>query len=412
MSSLVKWRNSILASLLTEFTGLRCALVLRARLFAASIPPTAGFQEKLHLAQEGYGDFCKAERIDDFVLTYFNEKPRYTVSWPPELLTVLNSDQYQSSALSLSNALIGQLGIRISLAAKKIKEMCRPIILLSHCIDFIDHDLAIGDVDNFELPCFGEVQFDDLTRVHCSHRSPALHQLDPIFQPSFSLLESPQPSFRDDRLSAISYFWYLSIKECLASELCALNIAEYDGLPLAFYCDMAKQCYDETRHAYHFLQTSLEWLINNPEISGAPRSAIAEHNLHIRGLAIPIQGNFFEMIHAADLAERLILMNAKTESVAVQKLRARLSSKLSQADPHFKFATEVDLQDEISHVRIGATWLSYLMPDSKNRSEKINDTMLIRGALMLNTFAASADTSVSDLANAILTKSLSLPPIL
>jgi hypothetical protein len=274
--------------------------------------------------------------------------------------------------------------------------------MLEHCTAFLTTQVIpiYGSVAS-RHSAFGAPICEGVSR---SLIVPLVHNLDPVYVPSSSLLSSVQPVFCDNKGEATPYFWYLAIKECLAAELCALNIAEYDGLPIAFYRDMAKQCFDETRHSHFFLETAIQW-IREAAPESFPEALAPSIRRYLdtgTGLPIPREGNFFATIHAADVVERLILMNVKTETIAVRKLKERLLGRLCGSDPELKFATEIDLQDEISHVKIGSRWLRYLIPDETARSAKIEDTMLIRGVLMLNTVAAAASQPVGPLIDALL----------
>lgn len=388
-----------LGGIIRAFQTLRNSLIIRGRLRAAEIPGTNGLQAKYEAARASYEDFEVAADIDRFAFGHFNRREQYTISWPENLVSLLGQWPEGLFLMNLRD-LIQQLGARIVFEADKLCSGCTETRMLNHCSDFVRRKVACSETERLASKYAGCVEVRrEPSIVRKAVPVPLLHRLDGVFRPGYSVLETGQRSFEDTESDAMSYFWYLSIKECLAAELCALNIAEYDGLPLAFYCDMAKQMLDECRHACHFVNTALRWLSARSCLDGEDSGfKINDGNSSAQfELSIPREGNFFETIHASDLAERLILMNIKTESIAVRRLKERLESRLC-ANSHFHMlATEVDLQDEISHVRIGTVWLKHLFPDPEQRKSKIDDTMLLRGVLMLNTIAVSQDRCVSDM---------------
>lgn len=83
-------------------------------------------------------------------------------------------------------------------------------------------------------------------------RGPRQVDLDPAFDPTIDLLDPANRELIDSHRGP--FFWNLSIREEMASELCSLSMVEYDGLPLAFYRDFAKQAWDEMRHALLFFR--------------------------------------------------------------------------------------------------------------------------------------------------------------
>src|SRR5205085_6798080 len=129
------------------------------------------------------------------------------------------------------------------------------------------------------------------------------------------------PEFGESIEENIPYFWIMAARETLASQMCALSAVEYDGLPLAFYSDMAKQCWDEARHSLSFVllaQKLTELKQIGPERGGGQ----SEHE----GFPIPKEGNFYEAMLNADLAQRLVLMNQRTEAPAIPSITKRLGS--------------------------------------------------------------------------------------
>jgi hypothetical protein len=199
----------------------------------------------------------------------------------------------------------------------------------------------------------------------------------------------------------VPYFWHLANREALASPLCALSAVEYDNLPLQFYWDMAKQASDEARHAQYFLQTSLTLL---PDLrgdvslhAGCAWLSLAEFWSTGRGLPIPREGNLYESMLNADLIERLILMNYRTEMPAVGRITARIKSRFCQSHPQIADAYEFDRIDEASHGVIGKRWLERLLPNEDERLARLEESDLLRNVLILTSFCHHGGESMANL---------------
>jgi hypothetical protein len=217
-------------------------------------------------------------------------------------------------------------------------------------------------------------------------RGPSTLGVDPAFTPSYSLLNQPSPSFGSQLHEAAPYYWTLSLREAFASDVCALSAVECDYLPLQFYADMAKQCWDEVRHARFYFDFSVS--LFGPLLSQLPASsplAAVIRNYHDTGsgLPIPTELNFYHTFLDATLAERLILMQVRTETPAIKRLGVRLQSELAAQHPDLAQAIEIDRCDEKSHSRIGWSWLRFLFPDPVQRRLLIERTDLLRSLFIL-----------------------------
>jgi hypothetical protein len=214
--------------------------------------------------------------------------------------------------------------------------------------------------------------------------------LDPVFTPAYSLLDKSAPGFSDSIVEVVPYFWTLSIRESMAAELCALSIAEYDGLPLAFYRDMAKQAWDEMRHACYCLETAIALL---PELESALDegdpllTSMRLFKEHGKGLPVPHERNLYQFAVNATLIERLVILHHETETPAIPVLKQKLNSEFCRNHPNVASGLELFMRDEVSHSRIGNTWFRHLLPNAVEREEAIENARLLRNLLLLTSFA-------------------------
>jgi len=167
-------------------------------------------------------------------------------------------------------------------------------------------------------------------------------------------------------------------------------MAEYDGLPLAFYRDMAKQTWDEVRHAVYCLDTAL-MLLPQLEVElpydHPTRAAVRRFRETGTGLPVPLERNLYEAIANASLVERLVLMHHDTETPGIRTLKEHIGSQFCQVHSDIADGLAIFRRDEISHSRIGNVWFHHLVPDLEKRNTIIANTRLLRGVLLLTSFA-------------------------
>lgn len=228
---------------------------------------------------------------------------------------------------------------------------------------------------------------------------PASAPLDPVFALGPSLLDQPreQPV---SPLDAVPAVWTLAAQEHLAVQVCALCIAEYDGLPISFYRDMAQQADDEARHARFFLECALEAL------PGFVRDAPEEHPMRAgavrflatgQGLTLPAEGAFFSVFHRATLFERLVLLQVDGERGATGRLRTAQKAAFFQEHRQYADGLALTIADEDRHERMGERWLAHLVPDEAERARQFEDAMVHRGVLLAAAFAEARGQSFPDL---------------
>lgn len=239
-------------------------------------------------------------------------------------------------------------------------------------------------------------------RVSKAFNGPLSAHLDPSLKPEYSLLEFAAPVFCDDIRAAVPYFWTLASREAMVCDSCALSGIEYDGLPLRFYYDMARQAADEARHAAMFLALSKELmpeLLLSADVSDKLRVSVTDHLQRLCPLPIPQETGLFRSMWNSSLTERLILMQIDTEGPAVAGAKRAARGGLANQFPGVRKAFEIDYFDEIAHARIGHRWLKHLLPSAESRQVEIQSTRLLRGVLLLTSFVSEAN-DMTDLVQA------------
>jgi uncharacterized ferritin-like protein (DUF455 family) len=143
--------------------------------------------------------------------------------------------------------------------------------------------------------------------------------------------------------------------ELCAAELMARNSHEHPDMPWDFHVDMARQCWDEIRHA---------------EV----HDRLMASELGCRWGDFPIGFNYFKSIYALDLLGRLILFNGTSEQKAMWRHshRRKVLVELGQATVARVF--DYLLADEVPHVHNGVRWGTYLLGgDEKAYREKVRE---------------------------------------
>lgn len=219
------------------------------------------------------------------------------------------------------------------------------------------------------------------------------------FEPFYCIERQSEPTFGRSNGETAAHLWCLSLHELTAGQLCALCLIEYDGLPLAFYRDMAKQFYDETRHASFFLEaaTALMPYIERTKSPKAAhlRTAVKRYKALGVGLPVPLEGNLFETFWNSDLIERLVLMHLDTETPGVAVIRRHGAARVWMQHPDIRRGFEVVAADEKTHAKIGSNWIKYLLPDRDERLRAIDDARLLRGMLIATSIAHKRDEPVA-----------------
>lgn len=230
-------------------------------------------------------------------------------------------------------------------------------------------------------------------------RCPPVAPLDPAFALGASLLDPPARQAVSE-LDAVPFVWLVAAQEQLAAQVCALCIAEHDGLPIAFHRDLALQAADEARHARFFFACAVEAL---PDFVGRapeshPRRAGAVRFLATgAGLELPAEGVLYGSFWHATLFERLALMQVDGERGAVDRLQKKLEAAFFRDHPHRADDLALTLLDEKRHERMGLAWLAHLVPDAAERARQMEAALSFRGVLMAMAFAEARGQSLPDL---------------
>ena len=197
------------------------------------------------------------------------------------------------------------------------------------------------------------------------------------------------------------FYWLAGLRESMAAQLCALCVIEYDGLPLAYYRDFAKQTWDEMRHALFFLELGKTLL---PEfLAAAPRGhRLVPGARHFqrtgRGLPCPVERNLYEVAWNATLPQRLVLMHLDTETPGIARFKQELKADAFRSRPLQAEGLRLSTHDEATHARLGRTWLQHLLPERSARRAEIARTRLLRGAFLMAAFSHYHQRPLAELA--------------
>jgi hypothetical protein len=138
------------------------------------------------------------------------------------------------------------------------------------------------------------------------------------------------------------FFHGLMDAELTAAELMARNSHEHPEMPWDFHVDMARQVWDELRHAkVHYLLMPSE--------------------LGCRWGDYPVTFSYFRSIYAHDLLGRLALFNSTSEQRAMWRHSRRRSVLTERGQEKVAMVFDYLLADEVPHVHNGVRWGSYLL---------------------------------------------------
>ena len=138
------------------------------------------------------------------------------------------------------------------------------------------------------------------------------------------------------------FFHGLMDAELCAAELMARNSHEHPEMPWDFHVDMARQTWDEIRHA---------------EIHD--RLMATELGCHWGDF--PIGFGYFKSIYALDLLGRLALFNGTSEQKAMWRHSHRRKVLIDLGQHAVAEVFDYLLADEVPHVHNGARWGAYLL---------------------------------------------------
>ena len=138
------------------------------------------------------------------------------------------------------------------------------------------------------------------------------------------------------------FFHGLMDAELTAAELMARNSHEYPQMPWDFHVDMARQVWDEMRHArVHYMLMPTE--------------------LGCRWGDYPVTFSYFKSIYAHDLLGRLALFNSTSEQKAMWRHSRRREVLTERGQEKVAMVFDYLLADEVPHVHNGVRWGTHLL---------------------------------------------------
>jgi hypothetical protein len=151
------------------------------------------------------------------------------------------------------------------------------------------------------------------------------------------------------------FFHGLMDAELGAAELMARNSHEHPEMPWDFHVDMARQTWDELRHA------RVHDVLMRTEL----RCAWGDY---------PVGFSYFRSIYALDLLGRLALFNSTSEQGAMWRHSHRRKVLVGLGQENVAKVFDYLLADEVPHVHNGARWGAYLLGgDERAYREKVRE---------------------------------------
>ena len=138
------------------------------------------------------------------------------------------------------------------------------------------------------------------------------------------------------------FFHGLMDAELCAAELMARNSHEHPEMPWDFHVDMARQCWDEIRHA---------------EVHDALMAAELDCNWG----DYPVGFGYFKSVYAYDLLGRLALFNGTSEQKAMWRHSHRRKVLIELGQEKVARVFDYLLADEVPHVHNGKRWGTHLL---------------------------------------------------
>jgi uncharacterized ferritin-like protein (DUF455 family) len=161
--------------------------------------------------------------------------------------------------------------------------------------------------------------------------------------------ETPPPEPLDTPAGRLAYLLRTLNFELFAAELMGRNLYELGpSLPWQFTMDMARQCWDEARHAEIMVKrieaTGVSWQPGEPGFS-----------------PYPLDNGPWEDIYPGGLFERLVAMNRGIEGLALDTHVYRSDTFAALGDDVAAATHLYIVADEAPHVGFGTRWLRYLL---------------------------------------------------
>lgn len=159
------------------------------------------------------------------------------------------------------------------------------------------------------------------------------------------------PMFKREALEPFFHNMFIDV-EIPATEVCARAIVEFRDMPLEFKMDMARQAWDEARHAMLTID-ALQWA----------GGKVGNHPFHAAVWRRYLQGD--------GLAEKLAIQQLLQEGNSCDK--AVTVARTLRLVGHTDIADMMDqiIADEVIHVRFGNRWVLHLCQGSQSEYESV-----------------------------------------
>jgi hypothetical protein len=138
------------------------------------------------------------------------------------------------------------------------------------------------------------------------------------------------------------FFHGLMDAELCAAELMACNSHEHPEMPWDFHVDMARQTWDEMRHA-------------------RMHDILMKTELGCEWGDYPVGFSYFRSVYAHDLLDRLALFNSTSEQKAMWRHSHRRKVLVERGQQQVAKVFDYLLADEVPHVHNGTRWGSYML---------------------------------------------------
>jgi Protein of unknown function (DUF455) len=174
------------------------------------------------------------------------------------------------------------------------------------------------------------------------------------------------------------FFHGLMDAELCAAELMARNSHESPDMPWDFHVDMARQTWDELRHA-------------------RVHDVLMATELGCRWGDYPVGFSYFRSIYGYDLLDRLALFNGTSEQRAMWRHSHRRKRLVELGQESVARVFDYLLADEVPHVHNGARWGSHLLGGDeaayRRRVRELREGLDATGAPVAGARAAPVDSA-------------------
>jgi len=232
----------------------------------------------------------------------------------------------------------------LRLLSQVVERQERHVAALGQGLDGVERDIGVLPVRLRAearrlriLPPLGEPARDDYMEV-TEHGDPYLTR-----ELYINGAENHVPIEPDEQRH---FFHGLMDAELSAAELMARNSHEYPDMPWDFHVDMARQTWDEVRHA------KVHDLLMKDELGCAWGD-------------YPVGFSYFKSIYAYDLLGRLCLFNGTSEQKAMWRHSHRRKTLMELGQARVAMVFDYLLADEVPHVHNGVRWGAHLLGGSE-----------------------------------------------